>query len=599
MRIGQNQVDTMSSVNSTASGYRGSKRASKRAACDRCREQKSRCPREGQGGKSDSERCSRCVKAGTICHFSISLRAGRPSASKSKSLSKRTESSSSDQASRETTSSDQTAPWDVLTQEPRDYNHNPANQDDDLLFLSPNGSEIWMRGALGDEPIEASSQSTTLAGDVSHMPKPLEPYFTRDFTNIFNGEHVDFLNQPQPFDTTLRAAEGDVSPMNIDPFVRNYNWSLNNTVYPLRGFSSSHTTSLGESPTSTLPTTPQTRTSELSRWTTGESRKKSRTNSDEVPADPARPVHSQVKPRGRAEWEGSSRLQSMTPKSAPSNSEDGVQESPPAYSSSATQDIQHRRMRELSELGLIVYSQVGEATSRDEANPLALNIPNNLAVMVLESSVKFLSLLTSLYPSRPPPCVPEDAQTSSSSDEDISTTANNKSQGLHQLKHSNSNDTSNSDDSSPQSIDMTEVFALLTCYIRVLHLHYLLYSRISDFITTQSQSGAPLPAVFPGVQAGSVLLDTFAKFQVKLLIQISTHVLGEIEMALGLPDGYRISKRNSQRQGIFEGSVSVQFIEMTMKEKGKSGLGMDRGEFTSIRDHLGRLRQLLKGTINP
>lgn len=45
-----------------------------RLACDRCRGQKLRCPREGP----DSRVCSRCRQADVECTFSPSLRMGRP-----------------------------------------------------------------------------------------------------------------------------------------------------------------------------------------------------------------------------------------------------------------------------------------------------------------------------------------------------------------------------------------------------------------------------------------------------------------------------------------------------------------------------------------
>ena len=75
----------MSSTSSISSSYRGSKRA----ACDRCREHKSRCPREGQDGMSDNVKCARCAKAGAVCIYSTSLRAGRDPSSKTKTSAKR------------------------------------------------------------------------------------------------------------------------------------------------------------------------------------------------------------------------------------------------------------------------------------------------------------------------------------------------------------------------------------------------------------------------------------------------------------------------------------------------------------------------------
>lgn len=202
--------------------------------------------------------------------------------------------------------------------------------------------------------------------------------------------------------------------------------------------------------------------------------------------------------------------------------------------------------------------------------------------------------------------------------------------------------------------DMTEVFALLTCYIRLLHLHSLLYAQIKDFVTSFPQGSslssnqAPLlngqgsnlnhhsapnlssmassslyenlvdskatpTPLFPGLSLDGVCLDSFAKFQIKFLLQITTHTLGEIEGVLGLPEGCRVSRRDirtaengrPKQRGILEtGCVSKGFIEMTMKERGLNmelmGAGIGGGDrVMCIRDHLVELRKLLRGTINP
>jgi hypothetical protein len=331
---------------------------------------------------------------------------------------------------------------------------------------------------------------------------------------------------------------------------------------------------------------------EASRMATKQRRKSRQPNSDDGAGATGGFGHLQASSRAKTAFDP------ITPKSASCETPDIAQESlPAALSPSTTQDIQYRRIQELSELGLIFHSQIKDNTSQGEANPLALNQPNNIAVKVLENSLKFQNLLISLYPLRPPPfSITNDHP--SSTDEDTPS-RNPKSQGSQQQrKRSSSSRIGNNsgNESIPQPVDMTEVFALLTCYIRLLHLHFLFYSRLSDFLTSLLRKGVYLPPLFPSWQAGSVSLDSFARFQVKLLIQISTHTLGEIEIALGLPDEYRISKKD--RHGIFKGMVSMQFIEMTMREEGKWGLGTE-DKFTSIRDHLGRLRQILKGVIDP
>ena len=50
----------------------------KRFACDRCHDQKLRCPRPVNGG-SATVPCIRCQRAGTVCNISSPLKTGRPS----------------------------------------------------------------------------------------------------------------------------------------------------------------------------------------------------------------------------------------------------------------------------------------------------------------------------------------------------------------------------------------------------------------------------------------------------------------------------------------------------------------------------------------
>ena len=50
----------------------------KRFACDRCHDQKLRCPRPVNGGNATVP-CIRCQRAGTVCNISSPLKTGRPS----------------------------------------------------------------------------------------------------------------------------------------------------------------------------------------------------------------------------------------------------------------------------------------------------------------------------------------------------------------------------------------------------------------------------------------------------------------------------------------------------------------------------------------
>lgn len=338
-------------------------------------------------------------------------------------------------------------------------------------------------------------------------------------------------------------------------------------------------------------------------------------------------------------------------------------------------EAQHRRMQEMSELTMSLYSlistvdqqQHSHSTTKTTPSSLANNLQDPFVGRVLKYSMAFLRILRSFHPSASPslltrPLTQYSALGSSDSDGSASDSASvfsdftrtcsahkrrsrqdSSLRGHHSVASrsafSNSNSNGNGPHLRPISADVTTVFQLLTCYIRIIHLHSILYARILDHLLTslpsrsqnnnqkkfaspqqqQQQQQKPQqqqpPPLFPGMQVDGVSLDDFSVFQIKLILQINTHVLGEIEMALGLLDGFRISGRTPGTTGVLETSVSVQFIEATMCEiettmlvsKGGgngngrgpvSGSGVEKNRVSLIRENLVRLRQLLKGTIN-
>ena len=331
-------------------------------------------------------------------------------------------------------------------------------------------------------------------------------------------------------------------------------------------------------------------------------------------------------------------------------------------------EAQHRRMQQISELTMSLYSLITTDDQRQHShsatNTTSSSLTNDLQDQfvgdIVKYSTAFLKILKSFHPSTSSslltrPLTECSTLGSSNSDGSASESASvlsdfagtsrahkkrsrqDSSLWRHRSVASRSNfSSSNSNESPPRPIsaDMTTVFQILTCYIRIIHLHSILYARILDHLLTSlpshshnnnrnkigasqqlQQQQQPPPPLFPGMQVGGVSLDDFSVFQVKLILQISTHVLGEIEMALGLPDGFRISRKTPGTTGVLETSVSVQFIEATMREiemtmlatKGSGngngrdpemGLGVEKDRVNSIRENLVRLRQLLKGTIN-
>ena len=464
----------------------------------------------------------------------------------------------------------------ITTQDSRGYTD--YNTDFDSFF-SLNDSSIGVN-------LEDASRYTSMTANDSHTAQSIGCYPANEITSMFGDGQLDSLNRLGPstipqYNDGIKSTAIDTYPMAVEPYLRTCNWGTDHPVYPSTSESmQDQDSSAGGITTPTLLTPLEMRIVEATRAAT-KKRRESRQMEEDVDV--------------RAMIQAKTTHGLITPESTTFEIPDKAPGSLPTQSSSATQDVQCQRMQELSCLGLKFYSQAKDLASQVEANPLALDRADSLVVKVLESSTKFRDLLTSLYPlhcstendgltcsdnSTPRQCVPEDHERPGSS----------------QQRHSDS-----SNDSlgvSPPRLDLTEIFALLTCYIRILHLHHLFYARLSGFLTSLSQQGLDLPPPFPGMKVGSVSLDSQAKFQVNLLVQFSTHILGEIEVALGLPDGYRISRKD--RHGIFEGTVSLQFIEMTIREEAKSllGGGNDKDKLTGIRDHLALLKQLLKGAID-
>lgn len=166
-------------------------------------------------------------------------------------------------------------------------------------------------------------------------------------------------------------------------------------------------------------------------------------------------------------------------------------------------------------------------------------------------------------------------------------------------------------------MNMITGLQLVACYLRFHQLHSVLYTAIYNYIavdqsdktvldirsrssssSSQTQSLNPLdhrPTIF----LGGVLLEPFHKFQIKLVLQINTHLFGEIERALGLPDGYRVSKkRKDEGSGILGGSMSPRLVEMTMRDYASGDVEAELDTLSVTKKRLAALRGLLKGMID-
>ena len=274
-------------------------------------------------------------------------------------------------------------------------------------------------------------------------------------------------------------------------------------------------------------------------------------------------------------------------------------------------EIQHRRIQELSKLAMGLYAQLAAndpENHQPKSSAAATTFQDQLVGSVLESSNTFLTLLgsfsTPAQPSSPSPPSPpastmKDKNTTyDSSDSGTSPSASAPKSDDHAVDESVQHSygklpaDSSADSKPPPPIDMATVLQLLTCYIRIIHLHSIMHARILDYLSAflqhNRQDADTVPPVFPDMQVGGVSLNGFGTFQINLLLQISVHVLGEIESALGLPKAFRIGRSNGERTGVLGASVSGEFVKCLMSEEAWSG------RVERVREQLGHLRRALK-----
>jgi len=583
-------------------------------ACDRCRGQKLKClPGDQLQGLSVTT-CVRCHKAGATCSFSIAKRPGRPSTLNTPLPQPRRDKA----GGRPTDGKALSAP--ILNRSRQHILHGEqdgqADEDQSLQF---HGGQ--RNGHFPGEHTH-NQQRGGEREDIAHV-LPLSPSSHRDTTNTSHGISHEFPsssgpstanlpwsheNLPSYYDTDM----GDIP--GLDPFSPKYGWPFQNHPGQPTGF---------QTPTpSSSKTAEQSREGNVNAYASplqpysansfipGPPEEvmdldlPSRTH---LIAQPRPPRASRARNFRARDGEGkeaqlsasleTSLIATSVPTQGFAEEQAGTDDEEGTISA---QDVQHRRMQELSELAMGLYAQPLASDPENQqrtSGAKATAFQNQLVGSVLKSSDTFLELLSSFLASttpcsstyspppptpsmhsEKPPCSPSNSNGSSTlasffdHDDLIMSRPARQSEGAGEVPCSRSSD------SKPAApADLTTVLQLLTCYMRIIHLHSIMHAHFLDYILTfpphqTSHSTDPLPPVFPGMQIGGVSLDRFGTVQVKLLLQISLRVLGDIELRLGLPDEYRVGKKKSGRKGVLEASVSADFIKCLMIEEAGRGM---------------------------
>ena len=601
--------------------------AGKRGACDRCRGQKLKCRRPDQNSDSLQATCVRCFKAGASCSYGTAKRAGRSPASEPGKSRLPSSASRSTTTTNPRGSSSSFLDSEAGTWQDRQYRNNGR--------------------ALTECTAEQESEREPRDTVSIHTQSPLS---LQNSSKVSSEVHLDFsacsapataLNLPWSDDMITPFSyqdTGEVSGLEIWA-LQNYGAQSMNDVQ--RSNTGLNSNSHGEQHRHAGVDTYGVYTQARSRDTQIAGMSDRAMDIDLLTTDSCTTSFSPTNAVDTRPHRDRDRGGEWTPfpgNRAPSNPTSSKNLAKVegkiklGKNSLSGEEIQHRRMQELSKLAMELYSQLANHDPKDHqppsANDTKIAFPDKLIGNVLKCSNTFLTLLTSFStpsatgrPSRHfPPSTPTtspsisydkptyNSSSSSSSDDFTPSSSSTRDTEDHvmdePIQHAHSIKRpvdSFDDDVEPPSppLDTATVLQLLTCYIRIVHLYHIMYTHILDYMSTFLPSHTPhldsiIPPIFPNIQVGGFSLDRFGAFQILLLLQISVHVLGEIESVLGLPKEHRVGKSKAGKMGVLGTSVSGEFLKCLLSEGTWRGKKVEE----SVREQLRDLRRVLKSALD-
>ncbi|KAJ5904318.1 hypothetical protein N7504_006701 [Penicillium tannophilum] len=151
--------------------------------------------------------------------------------------------------------------------------------------------------------------------------------------------------------------------------------------------------------------------------------------------------------------------------------------------------------------------------------------------------------------------------------------------------------------SNHSSPDIQTALVILTCYIQIIQIYNILFSRVGESLSEMSyQSISSLQSV-PGLQLGGFPVQ-YGNLQIKILVQVIMHLLSHIERLLGTPAEFRLDPASGSIDGLLSSPELTALLRMVMSQKDdKNSGGMGVGYILSLRKNLKKIQQMLE--LNP
>lgn len=171
----------------------------------------------------------------------------------------------------------------------------------------------------------------------------------------------------------------------------------------------------------------------------------------------------------------------------------------------------------------------------------------------------------------------------------------------HDVHSPDGSRTSSCDQTSRPELDMPSLLSILVVYIRFLRLYLVIFRQIYENLKGLSERGNPQIQLMPVPSISNVLIHS-GNLQTVIFIEIVTNLFETMDVLLGLPEEFRMTRGRRGRQGLLDApdfadlaTSILRRAEKTMTtENGKAGTGT-----RAFRKQVAKLRRLLRERFAP
>ncbi|KAI1852781.1 hypothetical protein JX266_002322 [Neoarthrinium moseri] len=144
-------------------------------------------------------------------------------------------------------------------------------------------------------------------------------------------------------------------------------------------------------------------------------------------------------------------------------------------------------------------------------------------------------------------------------------------------------------------ISTTQLLTALSCYIQIVSIYDIIFSKVLDYLTKNSRASTPFQAPAPKMYLGGLPIPLYQTLPGSLLVHLTEHQLQPIEQLMGLPEHYRVSSKSNESSnggdmGLFRGQHSQPLL-VAVIQLGEDGDGNHDG-IRSIRSLKVKMRQI-------